>query len=75
MVVLPVPGPPVMITAFSDTAAFTAATCFGASRNPTLRWAHDTALSTSTFLRVFFEEIKRLMRTAMPVSEMWKGLR
>ena len=48
IVVFPVPGPPVTIENFSDSAVFTAAACSGANANPALRCAQATAFSTRT---------------------------
>ena len=62
MVVFPVPGPPVITTAFSDTAARTASTCFGASLKSRFRCRSSKALSASTFPRFLVEEIKRLVQ-------------
>ena len=46
IVVLPVPGPPVMTETFAPKVFFSAAACCSASSKPTRDWAHSIAAST-----------------------------
>jgi len=68
IVVLPVPGPPVMIMTLFSTAVRTASICFSARAMASCSWTQARALSVSIFRICLGAAMRTLRRAAVWLS-------